>query len=192
MRPRNEITLDFTGFYSRYDNLVGAASPPGFAPGLAPTPSVVSFTAANNQRADFTGVEASAIWFGTDAWRLQGSYSILHTQRRPDPTDEKRDAAHLATLRSSWDLPGDVEFDIIGRYVDRLLNTELDGSTTRINSYLNVDVRLGWRPTENLELSVVGQNLIESRRTEFTRNRVGGSEATPVPRGVYAMMSVNF
>jgi iron complex outermembrane receptor protein len=48
-----------------------------------------------------------------------------------------------------------------------------------VPSYTSLDVRLGWRPLPRLELSLVGQNLLDPRHREFG----GGVE---IERGVYA------
>jgi iron complex outermembrane receptor protein len=36
-----------------------------------------------------------------------------------------------------------------------------------VPGYAEADVRLGWQPVENWELSVVGQNLLHARHPEF-------------------------
>ena len=51
------------------------------------------------------------------------------------------------------------EFDLWPRYVDNLSGESID-------SYVDLDARLGWRPTDSVEFSLVGQNLIDSRRKE--------------------------
>ena len=79
---------------------------------------------------------------------------------------------------SSWDLPRHFEVDVISRYVDSLpiLHTA---------HYISLDLRLGWRPSEEWEFSVVGQNLLEAHRREFT-DIVSNAQVTEVNRGVFA------
>jgi iron complex outermembrane receptor protein len=36
-----------------------------------------------------------------------------------------------------------------------------------VPSYLELNARLGWRPTARLELSVVGENLLHSQHPEY-------------------------
>ena len=54
-----------------------------------------------------------------------------------------------------------------------------------VASYFGADVRVAWRPWEKLEISVVGQNLLASRRMEFP----GGTE---VERSVYGKVAAWF
>jgi iron complex outermembrane receptor protein len=76
-------------------------------------------------------------------------------------------------------LPGNLEFDLVWRYVDSL-------SSQRVGSYFNLDARLGWHPNRNLEIAVVGQNLLEDHHPEFG----GGSGGfTEVERSVYGKMT---
>ena len=56
--------------------------------------------------------------------------------------------------------------------------------TIGVPSYISLDARLGWRPTPNLELSVVGQNLLDQDRLEFVDTDTAVAP-TAVPRGIY-------
>jgi iron complex outermembrane receptor protein len=57
-------------------------------------------------------------------------------------------------------LPGRLEFDTGLYYVDNL-------PALGVDSYVSLDARLGWRASEDLEFSVVGQSLLDSEHTEF-------------------------
>ena len=90
--------------------------------------------------------------------------------------------------------PGEVD-DVAGRGVvgaDDGGHPPRGGLEHDVHAYANLDVRLGWHATRNLEFAVTGQNLIEAQRYEFNRNRVGGSEARPVPRSVFANLTWRF
>ena len=63
-----------------------------------------------------------------------------------------------------------------------------------VDSYLELDLRLGWKPRPNLEISLVGQNLFDDHHPEFvteTRNQAGVL-ATEVSRGVYGKIVWRF
>ena len=83
-------------------------------------------------------------------------------------------------LRSSWDVSENLEFDMIVRYVDRLV-------ADQVPSYTTMDLRLAYRPRKNLELAVVGQNLLQDHHQEYN----GGvtTYASDVPRGVYGTVT---
>ena len=64
------------------------------------------------------------------------------------------------------DLPYRTELDASARWIDEIHNNS--GATLgTVPSYAELDVRLGWHATKNLELSIVGQNLLHSRHPEY-------------------------
>ena len=73
--------------------------------------------------------------------------------------DRGVDPSHQVTLKSSWDLPHDIEFDIDARYIGALPNPA-------VPAYWGLDARVGWRMTDHLELALSGTNLA-GKHTEF-------------------------
>src|ERR1051325_9803269 len=57
-------------------------------------------------------------------------------------------------------------------------------------SYFRFDTGVTWRPTQNLELSVWGQNLLDGRHAEF--NSFHASFLTEVPRSVLGKITWRF
>jgi iron complex outermembrane receptor protein len=49
-----------------------------------------------------------------------------------------------------------------------------------VPAYFEADVRLGWRPTRDLELAVVGQDLVHAYHAEATQPPIH-----EIPRSVY-------
>ena len=82
-------------------------------------------------------------------------------------------------LQSSWDLPNNIQFDLMGRYVEGL-----SGFTPEVPSYISLDARLAWKPRPGLELAVVGQNLLDNHHAEY-----GGSPSVEIRRSVYATIA---
>ncbi len=70
------------------------------------------------------------------------------------------------------------------RYVDRL-------PTLQISSYVGLDVRLAWKPIPNLELAVVGQNLLDSQHPEFRPSFIS-TQQVEIQRGVYGKVTWRF
>jgi iron complex outermembrane receptor protein len=77
-----------------------------------------------------------------------------------------------------------LEFDATLRAVDRL-------SERGVSGYATADLRLAWRPRENIEISIVGQNLAQNEHLEFTPEFLG-TQPTEVERSVYAGVKVKF
>jgi iron complex outermembrane receptor protein len=90
-------------------------------------------------------------------------------------------------LQSSWDLPRHLEFDLIGRFVDRL-----PGFDPVVESYLSVDARVSWRPRKNVEIAVVGQNLLDNHHPESGTAPLLRSLLVEIKRGVYVKATWRF
>ena len=83
-------------------------------------------------------------------------------------------------LRSSMDLPQHLSLDCSVRYVDSL-------PAVQIGSYVTLDARLGWRPNQNLEMAIIGQNLLQDHHLEFN-----GNPRIQIPRGVYGQVTLRW
>jgi iron complex outermembrane receptor protein len=79
------------------------------------------------------------------------------------------------------DLPNNLALDATFRRVDRL-PTNNAGVLTFLPDYAELDIRLGWRPMESLEIAVVGQNLLHESHPEFG---VPGPQRTEIERGFF-------
>jgi iron complex outermembrane receptor protein len=58
-----------------------------------------------------------------------------------------------------------------------------------VPSYVELDLRLAWRPAANLEVSAVGQNLLEDQHREFGLESPAAAE---VERGIYGKLTWQF
>jgi iron complex outermembrane receptor protein len=86
---------------------------------------------------------------------------------------------HQVVVQSYLDLPGRLEFSQTFRYITAL-------RTQEVGSYGTADARLAWRPVPHLELSVVGQNLLQPHHAEYAGNP---GPLVGIKRGVYATMT---
>lgn len=179
LHPR--LSLDTALFYNDYDRL------------RSNEPRLPATVRDSLLRGEAYGGEGSATWQATGQWRLTASYNYLNLQLHREPGSaaaltvadpERQSPRHEVALRSRLDLTRDVEFDANYRYVDSL-------PALGIPSYHTVDLRIGWRPRPNLEMSVVGQNLLDNAHPEFRTGFVA-----PVPkvieRGVYGKVTWRF
>jgi iron complex outermembrane receptor protein len=57
-----------------------------------------------------------------------------------------------------------------------------------VDGYSELDVRLGWRLSEELELSVVGQNLLHDEHVEFGSPAARGA----IERSIYGKLTWGF
>ncbi len=58
------------------------------------------------------------------------------------------------------DLPGRIQFNAVLRYVGDLPNPATPG-------YLGLDLRLAWMARSNLELALIGRDLLDPQHPEF-------------------------
>ena len=139
------------------------------------------------------GAEVSADWNVVSRWKLTGSYSLLNMRLTLDSTSHDVSIGTAAVglspksqfqARSYLTLPGRVDFDTSLYYVDRLpaINTP---------AYARVDARLAWHATESIELSVVGQNLLNERHFEFN-DSLDQTDPTQAERSVYGKITWRF
>jgi len=84
-------------------------------------------------------------------------------------------------LRSSYDLTKRASLDAQLRYVDNVRT---------VPAYVTADVHLSYRLTDSLEVSVVGQNLLDNQHPE--QSSIIGAPSTEVPRGFYGKITWRF
>lgn len=180
IRPFVPLSVDIAAFYNDYDNLRTFEF------------TGIQLNGDNKMEGSTFGVELAVDWRVMDTWRLAAAYTFLQMQLHVygDSRDmfsegaEGENPHHQFSLRSSMDLLENLELDFWARYVDNL-------PTQDVGSYVSLDIRLGWKPRNNLELSVVGQNLLDSQRPEFIPEIVN-TTPTEVERGVYGKITWNF
>jgi iron complex outermembrane receptor protein len=182
-QPAERLSLSVSAFYHDYDDLrtIEPTGPPS-APGVK---------LANGQEGESYGVELVARYRPTDWWQLQVGHTELRVEIRPKPGSldrsfgaaEAADSKHHLSLRSSFDLPWDLEVDAGYRYVSRITNPNV-----LTPGYSELDLRLGWAAVPRLQISVVGQNLLHARHEEFGN----AASAQSVERGVFAKATWGF
>lgn len=191
---RDRLSIDIAAFYNVYDNL-RTGEPDLPIPRLSPPPAhvVLPILADNKMYGETCGVECAADWQMLDVWRIRAAYAYLNMQLHVD--EDSRDAwleaaeeespRHQCHLRSSVDLGRHLQLDLGVRYVDRL-------PSLGVGSYWTLDVRVGWKPREHIDLSVVCRGLNDAHHPEFGTPKFIQTRPTEVKRGVYAAMRWQF
>ncbi len=165
------FSLDFAAFYNNYDHLASVESNGApFLENVEGTPAlIVPYLNGNGIQGTTAGFEIVPDWKPKSWWRIQGSYSLLHMNLRTseassDTTtvvqNEGSSPHHQARLQSSFDLSRNVEFGVTFRYVGALPFYGISG-------YETGDARIAWRPIAHMELSIVGQNLLQPHHFEY-------------------------
>jgi iron complex outermembrane receptor protein len=188
------LALDLALFHNRYE---GLASLEIGAPTLNSGTGVVTFPVVNVNLTDARsqGAELLATFSARENWRLIGSYSYVSLDMQPHGQDQNRGRflegstpRHQISLRSLLDLPGALQLDAHLRYsseIEQQPQLEVGGS---IDAYTELDVRLGWFASEQLELSLVGQNLLHDHHVEFGTPAARGE----IERSIYGKVTWQF
>ena len=185
VQPAETVSLDLAGFYNRYDRLSSnRQGAPFLEPPAAPDHVVVPVFFANGNEGATYGAELAFGWQVLERLRLQGSYTLLRTNVIGSSGDDRDAPRGRAAARISWDPCDAVSLDVMGRYVS-------PSYTQNVDRYIEADVRLGWRISKDVELSLVGQNLLHARHFESADSGLN-EQATEAQRSFYASLSVKF
>jgi iron complex outermembrane receptor protein len=169
VQPYNGLSLDATYFVHHFDRLRSQE---------APAVGVLPVTLGNTLEGRSHGLEVGVNLQPVAWWRTHASYTWLNTSidRSAGSRDigggasEGNDPNYLFSIRTAVDLSRRVELDVMLRAVDRLPNPA-------VPAYAEMNLRLGWHATPQMDLWIVGHDLLHQQHPEF---------GTSIPRRVEA------
>ncbi len=183
----NALSLDAAAFYNDYDRLRSFEM--GFPSIIGAAISQPIF-ANNGSEGETYGFETTASWTMLDWWRWDLSYSLIETELESNELfKEAVSPEQKVSLRSSINPWNTVNLDLWLRYIDSNSTFNIQ-SPVVIDSYVTLDMRLGWKPVKDIELSVTGQNLLDGSHLESVSETFLGY--TEIPRGVYGKIAWKF
>ena len=157
-QPAPSLSVSATLFHSDYDRLRTLEAQPGL-------PARFENRAEGLAR----GLEAWASWQPMRGWRLAGG-AVLQDIRigaNADSRDRSRvaglaanDPKHYWSLRSAHELARGVQLDLSLRHTSGLTQPAVPG-------YHELDARIAWQARPNLEIALVGRNLLHDEHAEF-------------------------
>jgi len=187
MQPVHNFSFDIATFYNFYENLRTLEFGAPFLE-LSPLPphGVQPISAQNLGSAETYGVEIAGQWNPFDWWRVGGAFTWLEMNLDADAASNDpafldsggNDPEIMWNLQSRINLPHQLEFDTTLYYVDSLDNLN-------VPSYTRLDLRLGWRPSDDLELSLIVQDLLDPAHPEFAPETLGTGIANQTERSVF-------
>jgi len=167
------LSFDLALFYNDYESL---ASLEFGEPYIDPFDGriILPISNLNLTTGHSRGAELQVEWAPLQDWLLSGSYTHIDLSLTPAGDDLNRGEwlegstpRHLAGLRSLLTLGDKFELDAQLRYQSRIHSIPSDLTQAGIDSYTELDLRLGWRVSEHWDLSLVGQNLLDDQHAEF-------------------------
>lgn len=178
-QPTEDTSLSVSAFANDYDDLRILAT--DLDTGLP--------TFANKLEGWTYGVEIWGDYRVRDWWKLSGGLTVLEKDLTLEPgaltaaisQHEGNDPTYQAFWRSSMNLTEAIELDVGFRAIDSLPNP-------RVPTYVAVDARVGWRLSDDVEISLAAQNIFDKAHPE-TGNQATRREAR---RSVFVGAKVRF
>lgn len=186
------VVLDFSAYYNDYRDFIALQ---GGTPYMQGSQLIYPYQLDNIGDAQVYGIENSISWQVAPDWKLAGYYNFAKlftftpANSKTSIDYEGLMPEHTASLRSYYNITKDIELDISLYYVSEMKNIRLNSGKTTIDDYLKTDIHLDWRPTEGLELSLVGLNLFDNH-AEFIDSRFYSAAAFGPT--YYGKITVNF
>jgi len=193
LRPSEDSLIEWTAFKIHYKGVLDtwqdrSATNPYVLTGIIPE----YLTNVLNGHAD--GVEANFRYNPLYWITLKGSYTYLHQRYSAYPvsdnetfwtvlTNNTQDPAHRFHVGVSLEPIKNVEFDTNLYFTGPFR----DGA---IRGHHRLDMRLAWKPVKNLEIAIVGQDMLMASYQNNTDSIIG--YATSIQQRYYAQATYTF
>jgi len=181
VKAEKNLFLDFSLFYNEYDHLFLAEN----------NPNIRNRTYDNTMFGNTYGAEFAAHYQVNENWKLSGGYSSLMmklyakdstTNATTPRRRENESPSNMFHLNSQLDLQDNFELNTTLYYVDSILHYDTP-------AYMRVDMGLTWHISENMDFSLIGQNLLDKSHPEFGDD---AAVATEAQRGIFGKLTWQF
>ena len=190
------LSFDLAVFYNDYKEIYT------FTP--RPSAQGIDMVFVNNGQGESYGVEVVTDWKASSWLRFFLNYSYLQSafDWELDPLAisqlqsfiEQLSPRHQVGLRSAIDLADHWQVNGWLRYVDAIKGRDslslLKEEGTTIDPYFLLDLNLIWKPSKDLEVMFVGQNLLNSSQLQYVAEL--HTPITEIERGYYVKMTWRF
>jgi iron complex outermembrane receptor protein len=188
IRPTNDVLFDISTFINDYDKLRTFEFG---APQITAAGAFLPLVAQNLGEGQTYGFELASTWDVTPTWSLKGAYTYtyLDLRNKSGSTDitlaQEKDKVpeNKFNIRSDVKITDSIELVNTVYYVDKL-------PLYNIDNYLRFDTGINWAVDTGIDVSFVGQNLLDNAHQEF------GASVQSVPnqveRNVYAKVTFRY
>ncbi len=191
--PLANLSLDLALFYNDYHNLQTT----DFVP--SSLQSQLTFT--NHMHGSTHGLELAADWKPLNWLKLQLGYTYINFDLNVDSNShsvnldditEKTSPEHQVSLQTTININQGLKLNLWTRYVSALKAAKKlkPADDQQVDEYLTMDANLIWNATPNLELMLVGRNLLDSSHLEYVSEFA--TPQTEIERSVYAKLTYHF
>jgi iron complex outermembrane recepter protein len=199
LQPVPTVSLDLALYYNKYDKL-RSIDLKGVFP-QADGSYIVQIPLGNSMDGKVYGGELITSWAPTSNLRLQAfwsetrvdlsSPSLLGLFQYADQVNHSS-PQHQLGLRTDWDFANHWSLGMQLKYVAEMNHpyNELLLENQKIPSYVDCDFNLGWQITSQLQLALLGKNLLDNSQLQYSSE--AGAKPTEVRRAAYIKATWSF
>lgn len=177
----SSFNVDVTGYRYRYTEIVG-----GKAGSLDfmyfPASIIQNVSLYNTGKGWVNGAELAADWLVMPAWRLQLSYTWTRIEMDDSSNpivqgvgknNEAGTPRHHGSLRSQWNISDSQQLDawVRGSAGFDRVNAPYT-NLVHVPGYVTLDLRYAHKLNKDLELALIGRNLVGAKRTEYVSDYI--------------------
>jgi iron complex outermembrane recepter protein len=188
-RPSTALLLDLAAFHNQYRGLASLEFGERFT---SAGRTVIPIVNRNLTDGHTQGYDALVTLLPIPAWRLSLSSSLTLLELDAAGQDLNRGTfyegatpRHQLGLRSLLDLGPNVELDARVRHLTAIRRLPSITTGAGLPGYAELDLRVAWRATRQLQAAIVGQNLLHDHHAEFGPPAARGE----IERGVYVSIT---
>ncbi len=201
LQPIESVSIDLALYWNRYDSLRVVEYNGDFT--TTPDGQIIAqMPFGNAMDGDVYGGELVTSWAPLSTLRLQAFWSETHVALNSITIQESgfkfsddvnhSSPKHQLGLRTDWDFANRWSTQLQLKYVSELDHpynaTLLENQ--KVPSYLDCDLNVRWQITTQLQLALLGKNLLDNSRLEFSSE--AGAKPTEVRRAAYVRATWNF
>ncbi|MFA7242314.1 MAG: TonB-dependent receptor [Sulfuricellaceae bacterium] len=191
IHPSTRAQMDVSAFYNAHRNLMTIEPADPYLVAGAQPYRIMPRIFYNKASATTYGLEWSGNWQPSDKWQFKAAYTWLqmNIRRDADSLDTSIESEVGRSPQNQFQLhvfhSPSAHVDLSGAlyYVDSL-------PSLNVPAYVRLDARIGWRIRRDLELSLTGRNLLDSRQPEFVNT--SGPRTSEVSRSLFGAATWRF
>jgi iron complex outermembrane receptor protein len=199
LQPSRRLSIDLSAFYNNYGSLESiTSSQPVYVPAQGGLPGYLELLSVlgDDAHGRTFGGDLSVAWTVNSRWKLSGGYSGLHLRAGPDTGVNAKvlllsngDPSHQFQIHSALDVTRKWQVDGGLYYTSSSVST-VRGGMLEIPSHTRGDLRIGWRPTERVEISAGVQDAFSPLHLELVSSRF--YQPLEVRRNIYGAVRWQF
>jgi iron complex outermembrane receptor protein len=188
--PNEVISFDTAIFYNDYDKL--RTVPPEFSFNGTYAEAYGRFQ--YDGEGSTHGLELAVAWQALPSLKVDLAYSLIYEDLPDIHVSFTSEApTNQLSLQANWQLTDTLAVDFWGRYVDKLraiYSGDIMDSAYPIDDYFTIDLQLRYSPSQDLEIALIGQNLLQKSHEEYVQEYY--TLPAEVERGVYMKVTYRF